>query len=299
MLVDKIVHEERWHDLLREIQQREGTKIIYVLGASDRGKTTFCRFLLETICADSSAAYIDCDPGQSSIGPPATMGLRFHPGKHAADSSTILYFVGSISPKRHLLQSLSGTRKLVEKALAYEGHTIIIDSSGFVLERAAREFQFQIIDLIQPDYLIAFQREDELEDILLSFAGHTKVRIRRMSVPQAVVVRTTHQRREYRQERFRSYFKEAYLQEFCYVGAGLHGMVGDLHDPAYSDGLLLALCNQHNFILCLGIAKGCDVETQTLCIFAPPFEHEEVKSIQFGSIHLDVHSLRNTDGDDT
>jgi polynucleotide 5'-hydroxyl-kinase GRC3/NOL9 len=259
----------------------------------------FCRFLLETFRVVSSAAYIDCDPGQSIIGPPATIGLRIYPLKNTADSSTFLYFIGSISPKRHLLQSLSGTKKLVEKALAYAGHIIIIDSSGFVLDSAAREFQFQTIDLIHPDYLVAFQREDELEDILLSFAGHTKVRIRRMSVPRAVVVRTTHQRKEYRQERFRSYFKEAYLQEFCYSRAGLHGMIADLEDPAHSDGLLLALCNQDNFILCLGITKGCNVETQTLHIFAPPFEHEDVKSVQFGSIHLDDLSLRNTYGYDT
>jgi polynucleotide 5'-hydroxyl-kinase GRC3/NOL9 len=194
-------------------------------------------------------------------------------------------------PKRHLLQSLSGTRKLVDKAQDYNAHTIVIDSSGYVLDRVAKEFQFQTIDLIRPDYIVAFQREDELEDILLGFEGHANVRIRRMSVPRAVVVRTTQQRREYRQERFRSYFKDAQLEEVRYSKTGLYGMVGDLHDHAYIDGLLMALCDQENLVLCLGIVRECDPQTQTMCVFAPPFEHEKVRSIQFGSVHLDVLSL--------
>ena len=292
-----IIPEESWHDLLREIEQRNDTTIVYVLGASDRGKTTFCRFVLERIRGDLPAAYIDCDPGQSSIGPPATIGLCIYPIDNAADSFTFLSFIGSISPKRHLLQSLSGTRKLVEKALACNAHTIVIDSSGYVLDRVAKEFQFQIIDLIRPDYIVAFQQEDELEDILLSFAGHTGMRTVRMSVSQAVTLRTTQKRKEYRQERFRSYFRDAQLQDVCYSKKGLHGMVGDLHDHAYIDGLLLALCDQENIVLCLGIVRGCDPQIQTMCVFAPPFEDGKVRSIQFGSVHLDVLSLRNDHGD--
>ncbi|HOO38493.1 MAG TPA: Clp1/GlmU family protein [Deltaproteobacteria bacterium] len=289
-----IVPEESWHDLLGEIEQRKDTTIVYVLGASDRGKTTFCRFILERIRGDLPAAYIDCDPGQSSIGPPATIGLCLY----QEDSvSTFLCFIGSISPKRHLLQSLSGTRKLVEKALAYNARTIIIDSSGYVLDTVAKEFQFQIIDLIRPDYLVAFQREDELEDILLSFAGHTDIKTVRMSVPQAVAIRTTQKRKEYRQERFRSYFKDARLEEVCYSKTGLHGMIGDLRDPAYIGGLLMAMCDQENFVICLGIVRECDPQTKTMYVFAPPFEHKEVRSIQLGSVHLDVLSLRDDHGD--
>ena len=74
-------------------------------------------------------------------------------------------------------------------------------------------------------------------------------------------------------------------------------MVGDLHDHAYIDGLLLALCDQENIVLCLGIVRGCDPQIQTMCVFAPPFEDGKVRSIQFGSVHLDVLSLRNDHGD--
>lgn len=289
-----IVPEESWYDLLSDIEQRKDTTIVYVLGASDRGKTTFCRFILERIRGDLPAAYIDCDPGQSSIGPPATIGLCLYQEETAY---TFLCFIGSISPKRHLLQSLSGARKLVEKAQAYNAHTIVIDSSGYVLDTVAKEFQFQIIDLIRPDYIVAFQREDELEDILLSFAGHTEMKTVRMSVPKAVAIRTTQKRKEYRQERFRSYFKNARLAEVCYSKTGLHGMVGDIHDSSYIEGLLLALCDQENLVLCLGIVRECDPQTQTMYVFAPPFEHEEVRSIQLGSVHLDVHSLRDDHSD--
>jgi len=52
---------------------------ILVLGASDAGKSTFCRFLIDYACAASmKAALVDADVGQSQIGPPTTIGLKHY-----------------------------------------------------------------------------------------------------------------------------------------------------------------------------------------------------------------------------
>ncbi|MFW5683540.1 MAG: Clp1/GlmU family protein [Spirochaetota bacterium] len=63
--------------------------MIYITGESDSGKTTCAGFLrghLED--SGTSADYLDCDPGQSSVGPPATIGLR-------GGSRELLRFAGS------------------------------------------------------------------------------------------------------------------------------------------------------------------------------------------------------------
>ena len=50
---------------------------ILVLGASDAGKSTFCRFLIDYACAASlKVALVDADIGQSQIGPPTTIGMK-------------------------------------------------------------------------------------------------------------------------------------------------------------------------------------------------------------------------------
>ena len=50
---------------------------VLVLGASDVGKSTFCRFLVDYACASSMrVALVDADVGQSQIGPPTTIGMK-------------------------------------------------------------------------------------------------------------------------------------------------------------------------------------------------------------------------------
>ena len=47
---------------------------LLVIGAPDTGKSTFARFLYGRLNARGQrVAYLDGDPGQASLGPPATM----------------------------------------------------------------------------------------------------------------------------------------------------------------------------------------------------------------------------------
>src|ERR1051326_8456023 len=87
--------------------ERAGTTI--VLGAIDSGKTSFC-----VTCANvavrygRTVAYVDTDIGQSVVGPPAVIGLRFISSVDDLEPERLaradaVYFVGSTSPKGHLL----------------------------------------------------------------------------------------------------------------------------------------------------------------------------------------------------
>ena len=216
--------ERSWDELAAVVCDMPGERLVYVVGACNRGKTTFCRSLYRRLRSTERVAYIDCYPGQSSIGPPTTIGMQGMTGPGEPGGAVLRYFIGSTSPRGHLLPCLSGTAKLVEKARRLGFEVLVLDSSGFVLTDAAREFQFHVIDLLQPDFLVAFQHGSELESLLAGFDGHPGISIRHMPVSPKVRARDMIQRREYRRMMFNTYFKEARSQKVSMKGRGYMGL---------------------------------------------------------------------------
>jgi len=286
--------DRHWRELAAEIRETPGERIVYVIGAVNRGKTTFCRYLCKSLGGVEAVAYIDCDPGQSSVGPPATIGMQEKRGEDRGSVPDLLYFIGSTSPRGHLLPCLSGTKRLVEKAKARGDRIMVLDSSGFVLPDAAREFQFHVIDLIQPDFLVAFQVERELEGLLKNFTAHPRIGIRRMQVSQAVKPRTPIQRQRHRDALFRSYFSGAFLQKVRISDKGVRGIIPGIAGPGALRGLLTAVCSREHFLVSLGIAVSYDAHEQTVSILAPAFDHEEIAAVHFGSISLDISMRRQS-----
>lgn len=276
--------EAPWKGILGELQQSESQEIIYVFGVPDSGKSSFCRFLLENLSGDFRTAYIDCDPGQSVIGPPTTLGLKckFRNG----DDIQVLHFVGAASPPGHLLQMVVGIKKLTQKALQLGMQKIILDSSGFVLGAPAREFQFQTLDVLQPRHICALQTSNELETLLVNFGNNPAIKIHRLPVSGAVVSRDLNQRRIYREQRFTEYFQETEPQHLSIKNIGFHGMIPDLKNPAQCQNRLIALCNRDNFVMTLGIVRPPNMNEQILYFDAPPVDLDRVASVQFGSIYL-------------
>ncbi len=206
---------EGWRDLAALLER----------GLTDSGKSTLCRFLVDELKGRFTVAYVDCDTGQSVVGPPATMGLAMHGGS-AGSPAPYLRFVGSISPAGHLLQTVTGAKRLTEKASEAGASVAVIDSPGFVYGGAAFEFQFQfqLIDLLQPTHIVALQRSRELERLLANFRRHPGIAIhRRPGISPAVVPRTATERRAYREARFRMYFAEAGPRKISLRRLGLHG----------------------------------------------------------------------------
>jgi polynucleotide 5'-hydroxyl-kinase GRC3/NOL9 len=276
--------ERSWDELAAVVCDMPGERLVYVVGACNRGKTTFCRSLSRRLSSTARVAYIDCDPGQSSIGPPTTIGMQGMTGPGEPGGAVLRYFIGSTSPRGHLLPCLSGTAKLVEKARRLGFEVLVLDSSGFVLTDAAREFQFHVIDLLQPDFLVAFQHGSELESLLAGFDGHPGISIRHMPVSPKVRARDMIQRREYRRMMFNTYFKEARSQKVSMKGRGVHGAVPAPGRHDAKEGLLAAACDREGFVLSLGMVEFHDPRRRMLSLLAPPFDQEAAVSIRFGSI---------------
>jgi polynucleotide 5'-hydroxyl-kinase GRC3/NOL9 len=285
---DHIRNEPAWEKLLDDLKTPGPCRLIYVVGAVDHGKTTVCRYLEQGLSDQYQTAYIDCDPGQSVIGPPATIGMRI-----GAEERKIISFVGSTSPKGHMLQSLSGIMRLTAKAKELGADRIILDSSGFVLDKPAGEYQYNIISAIQPDVLVSIQAGIELEYLLDNFTHSRKSRILRLNISKYVMPRSMADRQTYRMTSFRTYLTQATLQEIPMQDLGIHGIVPDFGDEKSMENLLVGLCDADGFMIALGVVKTSDPQTQTLYVHSRPFDPADVASLQFGSTRLDTRSWKD------
>ena len=277
-------YDEGWLRAYEEIRRSPARKIVYVIGPSDSGKTTFCRFLAERFLADGPVAYVDCDPGQSTIGPPTTTGMTLY-SPPPSQARTWLRFIGGTSPHGHLLPMLASVKRLVEVAERKKPAAVLIDSSGYVLGRPALEFQFQLIDLLRPSFLVAFQRQYELAPLLKNFR-RSRTKILAFPVSSATRIRPPEERRSYREQKFADYFRDAKRHELNWRGLGLHGHIPDFSDPEQIRHRLIALCDRENFVVVLAVLMDLDRETRSIHFYAPDFPARRVASIQFGTLFL-------------
>jgi len=281
-----IIIQAEWKEFIDELLARKTQDVIYVIGRSDSGKTTFCKYLIESFLKDFSVAYIDCDPGQSTIGPPTTIGMAFYRNRYNIEDKEFLMFAGSTSPARHLLQNLTGIRVLLDKAWEMNPGKVVIDSSGFVVGDAAFEFQYNVIQTVRPDHLVIFQDEDELEGIARNFCKRAFPMIKRFKVPPSVKPRSMVERQLYREEKFRNYFKVVKEYSINLREIGIHGTVVSVNKVTLKNRLI-SLNDDEGLVLSLGIVIDYEKDSGTLSFFSPTLEINRVTSIQIGDIFLD------------
>ncbi|MDG6256977.1 MAG: Clp1/GlmU family protein [Methanomicrobiaceae archaeon] len=278
--------QEEWGPL-REVLCGEGGTV-YVLGMTDRGKSTFCRHLIEELSGRGGTGYLDLDCGQSTIGPPTTLGLGIFRETAARPAGVHLRFAGSTSPRGHFIQVLAGAACLRREAEREGLSLTVIDSPGYVQGAAAAEFQIQLIDCLRPDHLVAFQRCCELESILAAFRHRTGLHIHRFAVSPAVRVRSRIERQRSREKQFRDYFAGALAHEIPFRGLGIHGDLPETRTRGAWRNRLVALCDAEQMVLALGIIDEVDLVRHVFCLHAPPLDPSRVACVHVGSLQLDL-----------
>ena len=77
MTQDALHIPPEWREAAEEIAAHGGP--VMVIGAPGSGKTTFCLYLTGFFCRRGGrVAWIDADPGQPFIGPPAAFSLALY-----------------------------------------------------------------------------------------------------------------------------------------------------------------------------------------------------------------------------
>lgn len=185
--------------------------VVLVIGSTDTGKTTFCRFLVELgVSRGLKVALVDADVGQSQIGPPTTIGLKIFSQSPDWDDieADYLYFVGWISPEGHLLRCVTGVRLMADVALRAGADFAVIDTTGYVKGIGAIALKQRKIEIIQPHHLVCIQHSGELDAIVSGYDASRSIKVHRFSPHEAAAPKTSKYRRNYRESRIERYFSE-------------------------------------------------------------------------------------------
>jgi polynucleotide 5'-hydroxyl-kinase GRC3/NOL9 len=289
LMMDGEVPRE-WVDLVEAIHRKKGSALI--LGASDTGKSTLAHFLVTRLCGmGNTVALIDGDIGQSVLGPPTTIGFSLFesaPGQlHDAQAITS-YFVGSTSPRGHMLEMLVGTKRIVDRATDLGPEVIIIDTTGFVTGEIAWELKFQKVDLLKPAHLIGLQRRREIEGLLRPHQFRPDMTIHRLRTPEKVRVKSPEQRRSNRSRKFAAYFQEVRLYQKSLDGTRVVSPFRVRYRGKGLGGVLIGLNDEANFNLGLGILENVDVHRGAISFVAPELDPARIRVIRIGSTVVDL-----------
>lgn len=188
--------------------------LVLMLGGLDTGKTTFALELLSRAAdAGISAALVDADIEQSTVGPPTTVGLRWITDAAQVERvslrvADVLGFVGSLNPREHLLPLVTATAKLVRKAREAGSRLIVVDTTGFVAGIYGQTLKFFKMDAVRPDFVVAFERGGELESLVGMAQRFTPAEVIEVNVVDQFASRSAEERVRFREEQFAAYFAE-------------------------------------------------------------------------------------------
>lgn len=295
----------------------EDRRRILVVGATDRGKSSYCQFLLNALVrAGRSASFVDADIGQKDVGPPATVGLADLDSCSglASRRHDALYFVGHVSPIAHFLPLVLGTRRMVEAA---RGEFVVIDTTGLVHAKGRVLKGFQL-ESLQPDVLVCLERGEELAPIRHA-ARH--LNILRLRPSHLAAPKSPNARRRAREAAFQRHlhaarelslgFRELIVQRsslfngepaddprFVYAEHLPDGLIGvaDGAVPAEKsvhivgrdsfDHLLCGMADRTGHCRGLGIITGIDFVQRRFTLYTP-VPRSQVAILQFGDMYLD------------
>jgi polynucleotide 5'-hydroxyl-kinase GRC3/NOL9 len=195
------------------VDQAARTKhTVLLVGGLDTGKSTLSRQLLETAAAAGrSAAYLDADVGQKSVGPPATISLKYvrSPRDLEPESFPVedaLAFVGSTTPEGHLLPVVTGLAQLHRRALESGAEFVVVDSSGLVSGVYGQILNYHKVEMLRPDLVVGLQRGEELLPLLGVIQRFFDTEVVPLGVHPGVVPSSVEQRAENRERAMARYF---------------------------------------------------------------------------------------------
>jgi polynucleotide 5'-hydroxyl-kinase GRC3/NOL9 len=272
--------------------------VLMVIGAPDVGKSTFARFLFERLQqtnqsrANRSLAYVDGDPGQSSLGPPTTISACLNPleiCQHSVtpsrDNNLYRYFIGSTSPRGHMLPMVVGAARLAQAAAT---DILIYDTCGLVdPAQGGLALKMAKIDLLQPSAIFAIQCEQELEPLLVPLRLSGRVLVVTLRPSAAVHRKENAHRRAHRRRKYADHFKESRIIEVDWTKLAVFPM------PRFSLQRLVAFEDAAGFTLALGIVREIDRQARKVSVQTPLASLQAVKSLRLGDIRVDPQDFHD------
>ncbi|RLF20445.1 MAG: hypothetical protein DRN15_02570 [Thermoprotei archaeon] len=214
-----------WRAAIERILAMPKPVKVLVLGDVDSGKSTFCICLANaSIGKGFKTVIIDKDLGQSDIGAPTTIGMGLVTSAVTSLSQVSPidgYFVGLTSPSRVTHRVIAGVQLLMEKALNMGTEVIIVNTSGWIAGKEARELKWSLISVLKPNAIVAIQRSTEIEHLVRPFKSIRGIEIIRVPSPPIVRMRNRGERRMLRESSYKRYLEGAKIRTFSLSQVGL------------------------------------------------------------------------------
>lgn len=266
--------------------------VVLIAGGTNTGKSTLARYLYGRLgAAGRRVAYVDGDPGQSTLGPPTTLSMGMGDGGDDAfppGGETVRWFVGSVSPRGHMLPLLAGADRLVGAAQAAGADVVLYDSSGLVdPAQGGAALKRALVDVLQPAAVIAIQKEEELETLLLPWRRLPSLRLIELSPAPAVRHRDAADRQAYRARRFAAYFDEA---RALTLEPPRYAVLPRLH---FRQNQVLALRDAEGLTRALAIVREDKKEEQQLTVLTPLASAGDITTLELGDLLLDPETFRD------
>jgi polynucleotide 5'-hydroxyl-kinase GRC3/NOL9 len=265
--------------------------VVFLLGAIDTGKTTFgLELAARATSAGIPSAIVDADIGQSTVGPPTTVGLKLCTSPEAVTIDSVRFadglgFVGSITPRGHLLSIVTATAKLTTRARAAGSRLIVVDTTGFLSGINAQTLKYFKMDLLEPDFVVGFSRGGELEPILGIAHRFTAAEVIRLGVPGEVLGRSVDERAAFREQQFAAYFAGGSSRWRVKPTVFMPTLPPEF-DLALLDGIVVGMEDGRGACVGIGVLEF-DAREEILRMVSPV--SEGVRGLRLGSLRIDVH----------
>lgn len=264
--------------------------VVFLLGGIETGKTSFGVELARRATeAGIPTAIVDADIVQSTVGPPTTVGLKFcsdvvefsAEGLRAADG---LAFVGALAPKGHLLALVVGTAKLVQRARESGARLIIVDTTSLVSGMYGQMLKFYKMELVHPDFVLAFERGGELEPIIGHAQRFTPAEVIEVAAEYPDAMRSAEDRIAFREQQFAAYFAGG-VSRWRVKPTVFMPTLPPEFDLALLEGLVVGMDDGKGSCVGIGVLEY-DAAEDILRMVSPVTEG--VRGLRLGSLRIEV-----------
>ncbi|MGM0368484.1 MAG: Clp1/GlmU family protein [Actinomycetota bacterium] len=260
--------------------------INFLLGHIDTGKTTFSKEMIKAFLnKGEKVGFVDSDVGQSTAGPPTTIGAKLVKNKediyNLGKDFESLYFVGSTSPRRNFLPMVIGTYSL-SREVKGKAESLVIDTTGLVLGSYGQVLKYNKINFIKPRHLVLFEKEEELKYYKEMFYRQNFTKLYILKVKGLAKEKSNKEREKRRKEKFSQYLNEASEDLIDLESVGTFPPK-EFFLNKVKEFNVVGLEDINN--RCLGIGIFLNADKNSLKIYTP-VESRKVKFLKLGGIRI-------------
>jgi polynucleotide 5'-kinase involved in rRNA processing len=275
---------DAYESLIAHVVEKGGVAV--ALGGMDSGKTTFCKMVAAVaVRVGRTVAYLDTDVGQTTVGPPTTIGLKYVKDDADLTSEALarpdaIYFVGDTSPQGHLLPLVVGSGKLAEDARRSGAEIILVDTTGLIGGTLGQILKFHKLEALRPDWVVGFQRGEELEPILGAVRRTMPVEVECLPIPDSVRITNVDERIANRREKLKAAF-EAPVHRWKVKPSVFIPQIPPDIDLSVMDGLIVGMEDGKGNCMGLGILEYREGALRMISTVA-----EGAKALRLGSMKV-------------